>query len=324
MTCDGGLTFFFFFFFGSGPSHASNPLGWLAPSAWIAPTRCGSTDTKARKRHDPYLLAQARQRKAANQSRQQRLARRREASLGDPVKSYPTEFIKELEATRTGQVGLSSGNQHTNYFLTEGDISTIYKQTYELTAPLENPQRFIADPQAAEVEEGATPSENSERATADPQAEKEAKIKHDEENANAREAVNRIVNLANGNTKDRVRINVQKCISTFGRHNTDNFLSGKPTSKAIGPTKTPRVGPDTGSSEVQIAILTEKISNLSRHLESTSPKDKHNKRNLRLLVHKRQKLLKYLRRKERGGPRWNYVRELLGLSDATWKGEISM
>jgi ribosomal protein S15P/S13E len=52
-------------------------------------------------------------------------------------------------------------------------------------------------------------------------------------------------------------------------------------------------------------------------------KDKVNKRNLRVLVHKRQKLLRYLRTKERGGERFQHLVETLGLTEGTWKGEIS-
>jgi len=89
-------------------------------------------------------------------------------------------------------------------------------------------------------------------------------------------------------------------------------------------TNTPRVGPDTGSSEVQIAILTAKINTLADFLETRGRKDKVNARNLRLLVHRRQKLLRYLRKKERGGERWKHLIETLGLTEATWMGEISM
>ena len=85
-----------------------------------------------------------------------------------------------------------------------------------------------------------------------------------------------------------------------------------------------RIGPDTGSSEVQIAILTAKIKTLADFLSTRGKGDKHNKRNLRLLVHRRQKLLQYLRRKERGGPRWQHCIETLGLTEGTWKGEISL
>lgn len=88
--------------------------------------------------------------------------------------------------------------------------------------------------------------------------------------------------------------------------------------------RTPRAGPDTGSSEVQIAILTAKIRVLADSQEVVGHKDKVNKRNLRLLVHRRQKLLKYLRRKERGSERWTNVVDKLGLTDGTWKEEISL
>jgi ribosomal protein S15 len=96
-------------------------------------------------------------------------------------------------------------------------------------------------------------------------------------------------------------------------------LDTKPRAKPIE-----RAGPDTGSSEVQIAILTAKIRSLANFLETRGKKDKVNKRNLRLLVHRRQKLLQYLRRKERGGPRYQRCVEMLGLTEGTWKGEISL
>jgi small subunit ribosomal protein S15 len=52
---------------------------------------------------------------------------------------------------------------------------------------------------------------------------------------------------------------------------------------------------DTGSPEVQIAILTEKILNLAEHLRKHK-QDKNSKRGLILKVAKRRKLLKYLKR----------------------------
>ncbi|PIR55265.1 30S ribosomal protein S15 [Candidatus Peregrinibacteria bacterium CG10_big_fil_rev_8_21_14_0_10_36_19] len=51
---------------------------------------------------------------------------------------------------------------------------------------------------------------------------------------------------------------------------------------------------DTGSSQVQVAILTERINELSQHLE-THPKDDHSRRGLLGLVGKRRKHLQYLR-----------------------------
>ena len=51
---------------------------------------------------------------------------------------------------------------------------------------------------------------------------------------------------------------------------------------------------DTGSSQVQVAILTERINELSKHLEK-HPKDDHSRRGLLGLVGKRRKHLNYLR-----------------------------
>lgn len=163
----------------------------------------------------------------------------------------------------------------------------------------------------------------------DPVAEQRGADEHAAVHANAAAAVSRIVSLASGSSKDRTRLNIQRCIDTFGRHNTDDDLPPRPaTNPAFAPKepleKTPRAGPDTGSPEVQVAILTSKIRKLANHLETDGRQDKVNKRNLRLLVHRRQKMLKYLRHKERGGPRWQNLVETLGIADAAWKGEISL
>ena len=55
---------------------------------------------------------------------------------------------------------------------------------------------------------------------------------------------------------------------------------------------------DTGSPEIQIAILTERISNLTEHFK-THNKDNHSKRGLVSLVNKRKKLLNYLSKKNK-------------------------
>ena len=53
---------------------------------------------------------------------------------------------------------------------------------------------------------------------------------------------------------------------------------------------------DTGSSEVQVAQLTEKIENLSKHIKQFK-KDKHSSTGLLKAVNRRKKLLEYLKRK---------------------------
>ena len=58
-----------------------------------------------------------------------------------------------------------------------------------------------------------------------------------------------------------------------------------------------RQSSDTGSPEVQIAILTERIVNLTEHFK-THAKDNHSRRGLLMLVNKRRSLLDYLKRKD--------------------------
>jgi small subunit ribosomal protein S15 len=52
---------------------------------------------------------------------------------------------------------------------------------------------------------------------------------------------------------------------------------------------------DTGSPEVQVAILSERIANLTEHFKSHA-KDNHSRRGLLMLVNKRRTLLDYLRK----------------------------
>ncbi|MEE9545242.1 MAG: 30S ribosomal protein S15 [Rhodospirillales bacterium] len=54
---------------------------------------------------------------------------------------------------------------------------------------------------------------------------------------------------------------------------------------------------DTGSPEVQVAILSERITNLTEHLK-THNKDNHSRRGLLMMVSRRRRLLDYLKREE--------------------------
>lgn len=67
---------------------------------------------------------------------------------------------------------------------------------------------------------------------------------------------------------------------------------------------------DTGSPEVQIAILSERIKNLSDHL-GEHIKDHHSRRGLLILVNRRRKLLDYLKKNE--FPRYETIIKRLGL-----------
>ena len=67
---------------------------------------------------------------------------------------------------------------------------------------------------------------------------------------------------------------------------------------------------DTGSPEVQVAILTERILNLTEHLK-THKKDFHSRRGLLIMVGQRRRLLDYLKRKEK--TRYETLIQRLGL-----------
>jgi len=67
---------------------------------------------------------------------------------------------------------------------------------------------------------------------------------------------------------------------------------------------------DTGSPEVQIAILTENINNLTEHLREHK-KDHHSRRGLLKMVGQRRKLLAYLKKKDVN--RYSALIEKLGL-----------
>lgn len=67
---------------------------------------------------------------------------------------------------------------------------------------------------------------------------------------------------------------------------------------------------DTGSPEVQVALLTRRISYLTEHLK-THKKDHHSRRGLLMLVGKRRSLLNYVKNKD--VQRYRSIIELLGL-----------
>jgi small subunit ribosomal protein S15 len=67
---------------------------------------------------------------------------------------------------------------------------------------------------------------------------------------------------------------------------------------------------DTGSPEVQVSILTERIVNLTEHFK-THAKDNHSRRGLLMLVNKRRSLLDYLRKTD--ASRYTAIIAKLGL-----------
>ncbi|KAI5458607.1 hypothetical protein BGZ63DRAFT_391730 [Mariannaea sp. PMI_226] len=270
-------------------------------------------EKKRKAKQDPYRWAQAQQRKAANLQRREVLERERGEAWGDPIHGRTTPFLESLDTAgqTTGQVtadasgkSLPSAPELRNHFLTAAELRDAVKHAYTLTKPVV----------------GVVESQM------EPGSEEDKMKQHEQRHSKAVEALKRITALSNGSSRDRFHANVRRIVNEFGRHNTDKVLKPKPQS--IHPNTVPmpeRAGPDTGSSEVQIAILTAKIRTVSQALQiNRGYKDKHNKRNLRLLLHRRQKLLKYMERRERGSERWTHMVEKLGLTPATYKGQIEL
>jgi small subunit ribosomal protein S15 len=73
------------------------------------------------------------------------------------------------------------------------------------------------------------------------------------------------------------------------------LISGETKQAVVGEHK--RHDVDTGSPEVQIALLTERLSGLSEHFK-VHTKDHHSRRGLLRIVSKRRRLLDYLKKKD--------------------------
>lgn len=259
------------------------------------------------------------QRKNAHLERRTEIKAARKEALGDPVRGITTPFTESFDSA--GQApfsrppvdedgnpieephALPTSSHVLNNLISKSELDAAIGYAYALSKPM-----------------------GSEYTQDNPELLEQKNQKHEAEHANAVEALQRIVNLENGSSKDRRHANIRRCIETFGRHETDLTLPPKPLSRGQEKEEKPvRGGPDTGSSEVQIAILTAKIRALANELEKgRGYKDKVGKRDLRLMVHKRQKLMAYMERKERGSARWQHMVETLGLSEATYKNQITL
>lgn len=276
---------------------------------------------------DPYRWQQAQDRRNANLARRAQLTAERQTAWGDPVQGLPTPFLESLDSAGQDAESpvprddegrpleeprpLPTSPHILNYQLTQQEVDEAVEETYQIV----NGGPTVADPSGMGI------IDDSDRAAMGDTPEAREARHH-----RAIEAITRITTLQNASSKDRRHANIRRIVETFGRHNTDSTVR----QKGLAWDQEERIekirgGPDTGSSEVQIAILTAKIRVLAKMLAGEKGnKDKHNKKNLRLLVHRRQKLLAYMERKERGSGRWEHMIATLGLSPATWKKEIEI
>ncbi|KAI0484359.1 ribosomal protein S15 [Xylariaceae sp. FL0804] len=270
-------------------------------------------------KQDPYRWAQMQQRKAAHLQRREVIEADRAARAGDPVRGVVTPFVESFDSA--GQAPLSTPpldelgqpTEEPHPLPTSPHVLNNLVRRDELDAALENAYALSRPLPTLATE-------------TDPELQQAREAEHDRQHATAKEAVERILHLAKGSAKDRRHANIRRCVETFGRHNTDISLGPQPLSRGQEPQEQPgRAGADTGSSEVQIAILTSKIRALANALEGLhGHRDKVGKRDLRLLCHRRQRLMHYMYRKEKGGTRWKHLIETLGLSEATWKDQITL
>lgn len=128
------------------------------------------------------------------------------------------------------------------------------------------------------VESATSPEELSRRAAEETPAQVQAS-----------EQLMRILDLRNAASRGIRTVNVRRIVEVFGG---PVDASGPESTSSL----TPAERLDTGSSQVQAAILTHRIRLLADHI-AANPRDVHNRKNLRALVHQRAKILRYYKKR---------------------------
>lgn len=125
----------------------------------------------------------------------------------------------------------------------------------------------------------------------------------------ASEQLMRVLDLRNADSRGIRTTNVRRIVQVFGGP-VDSSSS-----------ETERL--DTGSPAVQAAILTHRIRLLAQHI-AANPRDVHNRKNLRELVHKRAKVLRYLKRRVGGEGEGVYeaLLDKIGVDRRAVEGEV--
>lgn len=258
-------------------------------------------------------------RKKRNVERQRVLSEERSPSNFDAVKGIETDFTRALltpaRVLAAARSSSSTGTDTTGGSVSVADASLDFnaEEVYRVQTSVED--ALQARLKAATRSSDAT-SSTSASARSPPPAASRGGVRTEGEQltglardlsaleiseAGKRVASCRIVSLLNANSRTLQAYNTAFALREFAR--------------SAG---------DTGSSEVQAAVLTTRILALGAHFASqgTARKDKHSWRGYRMLVHKRQKLLKYLRTESTD--RYFDCIGRLGLSDAAVMREISM
>lgn len=259
------------------------------------------------------------------------LREQRKTELGDPIRGIPTPFVESFDTIVPQEVALNANAVNLEPLIASPDQPTPPPAHASREIHLNHGVGHEELGKSLEFSRSLTePIETEDSGLSNQSSEAKERQRWEVRHSIATEAIQRIVSLASGSSKQRTKKNIERIVNTFGRHTTDQTL--KPKALAAfkrnpdipAPEPTPRVGPDTGSSEVQVGILTAKIRVLADRYEGPNRNDKINKRNLRLLLHRRQKLLSYMEKKERGSERWQNMIGILGLTPACWKGQIAV
>ena len=221
-------------------------------------------------------------------SRQAVLKEERVKEFGDPIRGIPTPFVESFDTGILQEIKQDPKSVSLESVKTEADTpspSPAYAtEESHLEHGIKHEELAKSLDFSRSLPEPLPPSAST---NSDPDQEAKAYEKWEKRDASATEAVQRIVSLTNASSKHRTKKNIERIIDTFGRHNTDQILRPKapaifkenPRAPPLVPT--PRAGPDTGSSEVQIGILTAKIRVLADRYDGPNHNDKVNKRNLR-------------------------------------------
>ncbi|KAG5513269.1 hypothetical protein PMAC_001639 [Pneumocystis sp. 'macacae'] len=269
------------------------------------------------------------QRKKKNIEKQRKLKEQRSLKVCDPVIAFSTEFTRSILYPKDVFTETSPFINYANFFFSNEELNTILKSAKEaslyrvglsssminennLTELKEKMSKYINISEEADIQsllETISKNDKIQEAFDSNKGEntknhiiklasiyKIQKI-YKQEDKKA-EVIKRIMSLKNSNNKAIQLQNIFMAIQQFKQHESD-----------------------TGSPEVQAAIFTVRIHYLNFHL-SFHHKDKNTFRALRHLVHKRQKILKYLRKEDH--TRYFSCIKKLGLTDTVVMNEITM
>ncbi|CAJ0823623.1 3994_t:CDS:10 [Entrophospora sp. SA101] len=222
----------------------------------------------------------------------------------DPIVGRPTPFTRSLlkpdeifkvasAASSTTTTALNTPSGFNNFLLNKKDEKFLFEITpkavaaTETTTDIKNPPTILDS--ANKIDD-----ENSSTETLDGKS-LEIKVREKTEIEKV-QVLKKLVSLQNSDAKAIQLYNIQKAIEEFGGNERN-----------------------TGTPEVQAAVYTVRILNLHDHFKKFH-KDLDNYRSLRHLVHKRQKILKYLKRVNL--ERYYKCLERLGLDASVIEGEI--